>query len=233
MKPAAGTLTALVGLLTIRLTVDGSFQRYVRTSMRPWLLIAGVALLALGIVAIVVGIRSSGSDDHADDDHADDDHGIGVGWLLLVPVVALLLVAPPTLGSFGVNRSTGIRVTSGRSTLPPLAVTDQPIPMTLQEFTERSFDHNGASMRGAVIALTGFVADGASATSFRLARYQISCCAADASAAVVRVIGFSGSAPPRDQWLTVTGRVSPVQGDDPVLTATTLRDISAPEDPYE
>jgi uncharacterized repeat protein (TIGR03943 family) len=228
VRPAAGTLTALVGLLTIRLTVDGSFQRYVRTSMRPWLLIAGVALLALGIVAIVVGIRSAGSDEHA-----DDDHGIGVGWLLLVPVVALLLVAPPTLGSFGVNRSTAIRVTSGRSSLPPLAVTDQPIPMTLQEFTERSFDHNGASMRGAVIALTGFVADGASASSFRLARYQISCCAADASAAVVRVIGFSGSAPPRDQWLTVTGRVSPAQGDDPVLSATTLRDISAPEDPYE
>lgn len=228
MRPAAGTLTALVGLLTIRLTVDGSFQRYVRTSMRPWLLIAGVALLALGIVAIVVGLRAPGPDDHA-----DDDHGIGVGWLLLVPVVALLLVAPPTLGSFGVNRSTAIRVTSGRSALPPLAATDQPIPMTLQEFTERSFDHGGASMQGRVIALTGFVADGASASSFRLARYQISCCAADASAAVVRVIGFSGSPPPRDQWLTVTGRVSPAQGDDPVLSATTLRDISAPEDPYE
>lgn len=229
MRPAAGTLTALVGLLTIRLTVDGSFQRYVRTSMRPWLLIAGVALLALGIVAIVVGIRTAGGID----DHADDDHGIGVGWLLLVPVVALLLVAPPTLGSFGVNRSTAVRVTSGRSSLPPLAESGQPIAMSLQEFTERSFDHGGASMRGRIISLTGFVADGASAASFRLARYQISCCAADAAAAVVRIVGFSGSPPPRDQWLTVTGRVSPVEGDDPVLTATALRDITAPEDPYE
>ncbi|HEV7203980.1 MAG TPA: TIGR03943 family protein [Jatrophihabitans sp.] len=227
MKPAAGTLTALVGLLTMRLTVDGSFQRYVRTSMRPWLLIAGVALLALGIVAIAIGIRTPA--EPAD----DDDHGIGVGWLLLVPVVALLLVAPPTLGSFGVDRSTAIRVTAGRSSLPPLAPSDQPIPMTLQEYTERSFDHAGASMRNAVISLTGFVANGATATSFRLARYQISCCAADAAAAVVKVIGFSGSAPPRDQWLTVTGRVSSVEGEDPVLRATTVRDISAPEDPYE
>jgi uncharacterized repeat protein (TIGR03943 family) len=227
VKPAAGTLTALVGLLTMRLTVDGSFQRYVRTSMRPWLLIAGVALLALGIVAIAIGIRTPA--EPAD----DDDHGIGVGWLLLVPVVALLLVAPPTLGSFGVDRSTAIRVTAGRSSLPPLAPSDQPIPMTLQEYTERSFDHAGASMRNAVISLTGFVANGATATSFRLARYQISCCAADAAAAVVKVIGFSGSAPPRDQWLTVTGRVSSVEGEDPVLRATTVRDISAPEDPYE
>jgi uncharacterized repeat protein (TIGR03943 family) len=105
--------------------------------------------------------------------------------------------------------------------------------MSLQEFTERSFDHAGASMRGAVISLTGFVANGGTASSFRLARYQIACCAADAAAAVVRVVGFSGSPPPRDQWLTVTGRPSPASGDDPVLTVTALREIAAPKDPYE
>jgi uncharacterized repeat protein (TIGR03943 family) len=228
VRPAAGTLTALVGLLTMRLTVDGSFQRYVRTSMRPWLLIAGVALLGLGAVALVVSLRTT-----TRTDGREHEHRIGVGWLLLAPVTALLLVAPPTLGSYGVDRSTAIRVTAGRSSLPPLKPSDEPVEMTLQEFTERSFDHGGASMRGAVISLTGFVADGATATSFRLARYQISCCAADAAAAVVRVVGFAGAPPPRDQWLTVIGRADPAAGDDPVLTATAIREISAPEDPYE
>jgi uncharacterized repeat protein (TIGR03943 family) len=228
VKPAGGTLTALVGLLTLRLTLDGSFQRYVRTSMRPWLVIAGITLLGLGLVALVTSLRPTG-----DAEDGDEEHGIGVGWLLLVPVTALLLVAPPTLGSFGVDRSTAVRVTAGHSSFHPLPVSDEPVAMTLQEFTERSFDHAGASMRGAVISLTGFVANGKSSSSFRLARYQIACCAADAAAAVVRVVGFAGAPPARDQWLTVIGRASPVSGDDPVLTITTLRDIAAPEDPYE
>lgn len=230
VKPAGGTLTALVGLLTVRLTVDGSFQRYVRSGMRPWLLIAGVALLVLGGIVLLAGLRAAGRPADGDDEHA---HGIGVGWLLLVPVTALLLVAPPTLGSYGVDRSTAIRVTAGKSSLPPLKASDQPVAMTLLEFTERSYDHGGASMRQAEIALTGFVADGSTDTSFRLARYQIACCAADAAAAVVRVVGFAGSPPPRDQWVTVVGRAGPVTDDEPVIKATELREIAAPEDPYE
>lgn len=229
MTPASGTLTALVGLLTVRLTVDGSFQRYVRSGMRPWLLVAGFAVLALGIVVIMVGSRRAAARDELE----DEGHGIGVGWLLLVPVVALLLVAPPTLGSYGVDRSTAVRVTTGASSLPPLTASGEPTEMSLQEFTERSYDHDGASMQGVDITLTGFVADGSTASSFRLARYQIACCAADAAASVVRVIGVAGAPPPRDQWVTVTGQAGPVDGDEPVLTVTSLRDIDAPEDPYE
>jgi len=226
VTPAGGTLTALVGLLTLRLTIDGSFERYVRASMRPWLLVAGAALLVLGIVALVVSLRRPA----AADDH---EHGTGVGWLLVAPVAALLLVAPPTLGSFGVDRSLSVRVRAGHSTLPALPVSNKPVPMTLLEFTERSFDHGGASMRGAVVSLTGFVAAGSSPSSFRLARYQIACCAADAAAAVVRVTGFAGAQPPRDQWITVIGRATAPAGDDPVIVATLLRPIAAPEDPYE
>jgi uncharacterized repeat protein (TIGR03943 family) len=236
VTPAGGTLTALVGLLTLRLTLDGSYERYVRASMRPWLLVAGVALLVLGIVTLITGLRRqrAGVAEHEDEaDHEDEEHGVGVGWLLVAPVAALLLVAPPTLGSFGVDRALAVRVRAGHSSLPPLAASTRPVPMTLLEFTERSFDHDGASMRGAVISLTGFVAAGSTSTSFRLARYQIACCAADAAAAVVRVTGFSGTAPARDQWITVTGRATRPAGGYPVLVVTSMRSITAPEDPYE
>lgn len=229
MTPSGGTLTALVGLLTLRLTADGSFQRYVRGGMRPWLLVAGTALLVLGVLTLVRALRAGETEQQADG-HGHT-HGVGVGWLLLVPMATLLLVAPPSLGSFGVDRATPVRVTAGRSTLPPLDTSSGPVSMTLLEYLERSFDHDGKSLQGATVQLTGFVAGGDGSEGFRLARYQIACCAADAAAAVVRVVG-SVSAPERDQWVTVTGSFA-AAGDDPVIAATAIEEISAPKDPYE
>jgi uncharacterized repeat protein (TIGR03943 family) len=224
VTPSGGTLTALVGLLTLRLTADDTYQRYVRAGMRPWLLVAGVALLALGLVALARSLRSV-------DEELDAHHGVGVGWLLLAPVATLLLVAPPSLGSFGVGRSTPVRITAGRSELPPLDTSGGPVPMTLLEYTERAFDHDGESLRGATIELTGFVSADGDSGEFDLARYQIACCAADAAAAVVHVVG-AAAAPPRDQWVTVTGAYA--GGDDvPVIAATSLEEIAEPVDPYE
>ncbi len=54
--------------------------------------------------------------------------------------------------------------------------------------------------------LTGFVV-GDDSTGFRIARYQIACCAADATVAVVHVFGRAGTLPTRDEWVTVTGRL--------------------------
>lgn len=227
MNGAGGTITALVGLLTLRLTLSGSFQRYVQSGMRPWLLLAGVVVLVVGLTTLVRSLLAK-PDTHDEHDH----HGVGVGWLLLVPVAALLLVAPPALGSFGVDRA--IKITaSSHDEFKPVSTTDGPVPMTLLEYAQRSFDHDGRSMHGATVRLTGFVADGSTATSFRLARYQISCCAADAAAAVVRVEGIAGAPPPRDQWVVVTGSYHAVDGEVPVLTATGVEQISPPEDPYE
>ena len=116
MTPSGSTLTALVGLLTLRLTIDGTYQRYVQLGMRPWLLISGVGLLVLGLVNLVRSLRADPADVPADvRADAHDDHGVGAGWLLLAPVATLLLVAPPSLGSYGVDRSTPVRIQAGQS----------------------------------------------------------------------------------------------------------------------
>jgi uncharacterized repeat protein (TIGR03943 family) len=76
--------------------------------------------------------------------------------------------------------------------------------MTLLEFGQRAFDHDGSSFNGAAVQLTGFVA-GAEENGFKLARYTIACCAADAAPVVVHVVGTVGDPSPRDQWVRVTG----------------------------
>jgi uncharacterized repeat protein (TIGR03943 family) len=260
-SPAGGTITLLTGAVLLRLTLTGTYQRYVRVGMGPWLAVAGVVIVALGLATLVRALRTQpagappggehdgeddgvdGEDDGEDDggdgdlehDHDHGEHGDRVGWLLLAPIAALLLVAPPTLGSYGVDRGAAVDVTAGAPTFDPLPAADAPAPMTLLEYNQRAFDHDGESFDGRTVQLTGFVAD--EGTPFRLARYQIACCAVDAAPVLVRVVGTAGATPARDQWVVVTGTFRPSEsaenGDVPDLAATSIVEIDPPEDPYE
>lgn len=221
----------LVGAVVLRLTLTDTYRRYVRPEMGRWLLIAGVAVIVLGFVTLVQALRNVDPPEAHGHDH-EHAHNVGVGWLLLGPIAALLLVAPPTLGSYGVDRAATVNVRSGPSIFQPMRRNAAPVPMTLLEYVQRAFDHRGASFNRAQVQLTGFVA-GAKNGGFRLARYQIACCAADATPVVLRIVGTSGTPPRDDQWVRVTGTFQPGGGDLPILAATSVVEISAPEDPYE
>ena len=232
MSKAGGAISVLVGAVLLRLALTGTFQRYVREGM-GWLLVAaGIVIVTVGVVAFVRALRHAEPADLHDHDH-DHGHGVGVGWLLLAPISALLLVAPPTLGSFGVDRSTSVDIRSGIGVFEPLPRTGTARPMSLLEFSQRAYERNGASFNRSTVQLTGFMA-GSEEGGFKLARYQIACCAADAAPIVVRVVGIEGAVPARDQWLVVTGTFQRGGDEDlPELTATSILDIDAPQDPYE
>jgi uncharacterized repeat protein (TIGR03943 family) len=230
VSAAGGTISMLVGAVLLRLTITGTYERYVRVGMGPFLLVAGVAVILLGLVTLIAALRRvPPADAHG---HHEHDHPVGVGWLLLAPIAALLLVAPPTLGSYGVDRAAAVDVRAGAPVFHALPGGSTPATMSLLEFGQRAFDHRGASFRGATVELTGFVA-GAEDGGFKIARYQIACCAADAIPAVVRVFGTTGGNPARDAWVTVTGTFRGVEGDVPELAATSVVEIPAPGDPYE
>jgi uncharacterized repeat protein (TIGR03943 family) len=239
VSAAGGTISLLVGAVLLRLSLTGTYQRYVRVGMGPWLTLAGLVVIGLGLATLVRALRAqrapAGDGDDGDGDgHGDfhdHDHGDRVGWLLLAPIAALLLVAPPTLGSYGVDRGAAVDVRAGASTFDPLPAADAPAPMTLLEFNQRALDHDGDSFDGRTVQLTGFVAD--QETPFRLARYQIACCAVDAAPVVVRIVGTVGATPARDQWVTVTGTFEGLDDDVPELSATSIVEVPPPEDPYE
>lgn len=231
MTAAGGTISMLVGAVVLRLTFTDTYRRYVQPAMGKWLLVAGIALILLGLVTLVNALRNVEPEEAHGHDH-EHSHSVGVGWLLLAPIAALLLVAPPTLGAYGVNRAGAIHVKPGKAFFKPLQRKDAPVQMTLLEYIERSLEHNGASFHAVPVKLTGFVA-GSEAGSFRLARYQIACCAADATPIVMEVVGTSGTPPSNDQWVTVTGTFRPGGGELPRLAATSIVEIPAPQDPYE
>jgi uncharacterized repeat protein (TIGR03943 family) len=228
---AGGAISLLLGTVLLRLTFTGMYRRYVRVGMGPWLAIAGVAILILGAVTLWRALRTDRAADPSagDHDHHDD---LRIGWLLLAPIAALLLVAPPTLGSFGIDRGGVVDVRPGASVFEPLIPGEEPTSMSLLEFGQRAVDHAGASFNGATVRLTGFVA-AVEGDGFLLARYQIACCAADAAPVVVRVTGVYGDAPPRDRWVTVTGSHAPSDQGAPSIAATSVALIPTPDDPYE
>ena len=241
-EDARATTVLLVGALMVRLAITGAYLKYVRTGMGWLLLAAGVLLVALGLVGVVRALGRRGRPaPHTHDDQApgredapahDHGHGDRIGWLLLAPVLALLLVTPPSLGSFAVDRSAAVNVSSGGKTFDPLP-SGRTMPMSLLEFDQRTADHAGASFGSTPVRLTGFVTPAADAQGFRIARYQIACCAADAIASVVRVTGAVGGRPGRDQWVTVIGTFNHSADGVPELRATSLAQTSAPADPYE
>ena len=96
--------------------------------------------------------------------------------LLVLPVLAVFLIAPPALGADSVARA-GARVPAAPAAFPPLSA-GRVLGMSLSDFVTRGAYDSSGSLRSRTVRLTGFVARQGGTTY--LARLVITCCAADA-----------------------------------------------------
>jgi uncharacterized repeat protein (TIGR03943 family) len=260
---AASAISFLVGLVTLRLATTPQMQFYVKTGMKPLLIVAAVVLIVLGLGSVLLRARGPGSgEESASPDHSGEgadpgeDHGhrggpgARIGWMVLTPLVALMLVAPAPLGAFLAARA------PVRPPAPPPEYTTNsaeqiPFPplhpavagahvLSLGEFTVRALYDPGRSLEDATVRLTGFVTP-RKGGGFYLTRFAISCCAADARPVRITVLS-DGPAPPTETWLVLEGTWIPTPlfdpvGDDPApdvaLQVETSRRIPAPDQPYE
>ncbi len=159
-----------------------------------------------------------------------------VSWLLILPLLALILVAPPALGSYSAIR-TGTALQEPLA-YPPLPATD-PLPLSVVDYAGRAVYDHGRTLAGREVRLTGFVALDHEGTPY-LVRMALNCCAADAQPVKV---GLTGDIPPvlqPDTWLTVTGTYTPRSTHDPVndgpipfIEVTAAAPAKAPRDPYD
>lgn len=112
--------------------------------------------------------------------------------------------------------------------------------MTMFEFVVRALYDRDQSLAGVRVRLVGFVAPGEGDEAYRLTRFVISCCAADASAVQVVVRG-DHTQWHHDQWLEVEGQwlrrpIAAAKDPNPplpVLTVDVVRPIAQPREPYE
>ncbi len=234
-RDVGGVLLVLVGGAVLRISVGDVYLRYVKESLRPWLLLSGVTLVLLGLLTLLVVWRA-GRADH-DPDAADHGHGApGAAWLLLLPVLAIFLIAPPALGAFSAERETAVvTAPAADSDVPPLPAGD-PVPLYLSDFASRAIWDDGRSLAGRNVALTGFVS-AAPGGGWYLTRLSLTCCAADAVATKITVTE-APYAPPSNTWVTVTGQWVPGGGTQsetaiPWIKATQMAEVAPPKNPYE
>jgi uncharacterized repeat protein (TIGR03943 family) len=229
-------MLALVGATALWLGLTDAALAYVRGALRPPLVASGVALLVLAGAALRG--REAAPDGHG--------HGHGAprsGWLLALPVLVLLLVAPPALGSFAAGRQAGSATATGGDpggVFPPLPEpVGGAVPLPVSEFVTRALYDKDRTLAGARVRLVGFAAPG-KGDSYLLTRFNLFCCAADGQAYQAEVRGDRTRRQP-DQWLVVEGRWLPQRvydgiapsGVRPVLLAESVTPVRAPADPYE
>jgi uncharacterized repeat protein (TIGR03943 family) len=228
-RETQNVLLVLLGGALLKIAWNGSYLRYVKPSLLPFLVSAGVVVLALGLIAI-------GRDVHAARDHAD--HAEHSSWLLLLPVLAIFLVAPPALGADTVSRSTQV-IAPQRSTIdfPPLPAGPAPA-LRMSDFVTRAVWDDAGSLNGRQVRLLGFVVHGDHDATY-LGRLVIACCAADATPLKIRLEGRNGLASlPQDGWFEVRGQLVPGSARSnsrytPTLTVSDLHPVPAPTEPYE
>ncbi len=237
-REAQSLLVTLLGAAALRLALTDVYLRYVKEGLRPFLLVAGFLLVVIGVVSLwreVVGRRGADADVAAAEEHAGHDHAHGpaVAWLLVLPIMAIFLVAPPALGAYAAGRGSST-VAKPETGFPALPAGD-PVTITLTDYAERAV-WDGQSLSGRTVRLRGFVAPRPGG-GFYLARLTIACCAADSRPVKISVQGAEASFP-SDTWIELTGRYAPGierKGSDvvPRIQAVSVREIPAPRQPYE
>ncbi|SDT59163.1 TIGR03943 family putative permease subunit [Actinoplanes derwentensis] len=233
-RQAQAVILFLFGGAVLKASIGDLYLRYVKEGLRPFLIAAGLALVAAAFMTLWYEYRKS-ADEH-DDDHGHAHHEPRVGWLLLLPVLGLLLVAPPALGSYTAGQSGTVQV-SADSDYAPLPDGD-PAKLSLLDYASRVIYDEGRTLNGRRLQLTGFVTTGPEGVM--LARIVVSCCAADGRPIKVGLTGGPIVDVPAGTWLAVTGQLSGKRGKDPVnqadiayLEVEQWQPVSAPKQQYE
>lgn len=229
-REVQGVVQVLVGAAVLRASLTDLYLRYVRSGLRPFLVVAGVVLVVAGIATLWYEIRHGRRPER----HAHREPRIA--WLLLLPLFALIVVSPPALGSYAADRNgTALQRPPGFDPLPA----GDPLPLGVLDYATRAVYDHGNGLGNRRIKLVGFITIGHRGAPY-LARMVVSCCAADA---LPIKVGLAGKVPANlkpNAWLEVTGHYTSKQLTDyfnerpiPFIDIVEVMPVPAPRQPYE
>ena len=235
-----GMVMLLIGLAVLRASLTDLYLRYVKAGLRPLLIGAAVVLIAGALITFWYEFRprrkAVEGKAESDDGHGHGHHALRVGWLLVLPLCGLILVAPPALGSYAASRTgTALQPPPGLFPMP----SGDPAVLSLHDYAWRAAYDRGKSIGGRRVEITGFITVGPHGAAY-LTRMILNCCAADGQPIKV---GLSGQVPPGlqpDAWLQVVGTYSDKMVKDevnggpiPYINVVQARTVPPPADPYE
>jgi uncharacterized repeat protein (TIGR03943 family) len=225
-----------VGLLALWMGATNAMLKYLKPSMRPWVLLAAVTLIALGVYGLVRG-RGEGRDEHG-----GHEHRLRIAWLLTLPVIVIILFGTEALGVYAAQQASASLppysfnlaafAQSEGGGVPDLQTSDVVNGMKSAANRQYLYSHD--------VRLVGFVTAVGKYGSgtFVLTHYLIACCAADAYPLELGMVG-AGDVPPEGKWVQVVARVERRLHEPPsdfvaaMMTVKSLKRIKAPSSPYE
>ncbi len=229
-RAAANVLLLLLGGAIVKIAADGTYLRYVKPGLQPWLLVAGIVMVGLALAAVGRDLVHGHAAER--DRAAAHDRG-GSHWLLLVPVAVVLFVVPPALGVDAATSARPATQAAVPAQFPPLPPGDAP-ELALIDVVRRAVQ-DPSTLDRRRITVTGFVLH--TESGIDLVRMLIICCAADARPVRIHLDGRFGDLDD-GTWLTVRGIVRPGSatrsGDHiPTLTVDSYAATDPPARPYE
>ncbi|MEU2774797.1 TIGR03943 family protein [Streptomyces sp. NPDC007162] len=246
-RQAQAAVLFLVGAALLHAGTTNLYLRYVKAGLQPLILAAGAVLIVAALATAWYEWRARTRTKPAQDHEHEHDHDPDpdpahahreprISWLLVLPLLALILVAPPALGSYSAVRAgTALQQPYGYMKLPK----SDPIPINLVDYAGRAVYDHGRSFGGRSVRITGFVALDKSGAPY-LVRMALNCCAADAQPVKVALTGKIPPVLQPDAWLQVTGTYTARVTHDPVnngpipyLEVTQAKPIPVPSDPYD
>jgi uncharacterized repeat protein (TIGR03943 family) len=237
----------MCGTCLLRLVWSGQHDLYVQGRMQIPLIVSAVVLLFLAAFDVLgwppkfkranshnVQADESDGNDHDHDHGHGHDHGTGIAWLLLLPVLAIVVVAPPALS---ISAPTASNFQPTGLNYSPLPTQPEPVSLALSEYVGRASEPSAPTLKGRTIELVGFGVPAKSGEGFILVRFSIACCAADGIASQIRVLGtlpkLPGNSADTQVWLKIVGVHKKSDGDTPVFEPTSVTNILPPDEPYE
>jgi uncharacterized repeat protein (TIGR03943 family) len=199
--------------------LSGNADRYLG-ERTLWVVPFGAAATTIALVGLAITRRDA-------DRPLRPREGAGA-LVLLAPILFALAVPGANLGAQAAER----RVLDAEGAARQLRDRG-PISAISYAHIMATIIHPQPGVRpGVRVRLKGFAMrrPGTAAGLFQVARFQINCCIADASALSVTV-DPPGSIPPKDQWIVVTGPLAK-RGAELIVAAETIQPIDPPTRPY-
>ncbi len=145
----------------------------------------------------------------------------------------LLALPPVTLGAYAAGKRSSF---SGSALGASARIVSGPIDFVDIAASQTTKEGQAAlrARAGEVVSLEGFVTieAGDGPDEFRLTRFIITCCVADATIAQVRVVGAPPGSVSGDEWVSVTGRMYPLGNDVLIAANGAPQQIPVPDNPY-
>lgn len=218
-----GLVAVALAAVLLRITWTGEYLRFVQSWMAIPLIVTALILLAMALRPLF-------------DERNSASRVPRTSWLLFLPVLVMFTVAPPPLGAFVAERRSSVEPIEPPQSRAIKPNTDgTPVDLELDTFLFASYRPEVLpGLAGTDVSLRGFVStddDG----NWYVSDLVIFCCAADVQVQRVKVTG--AVAPPRDQWVEVTGAWVEGTGADPEadpaeIQAAGVVEIEEPADPY-